>query len=95
VPKVHTIAVSDQMFQVLEKLAKHEGDSIEYVAHTRLLRALTLDREEWIAEHPKPPAEITTLDVPVDVCSEEHLRRICGDEWVLCWYLGGCWALPG
>jgi hypothetical protein len=90
VPKIW---VNQTMYEALSAIAKHEGGDAGNVAHARLYRILKQERTEWIAAHPKP--DVTTLDVPVDVCSEEHLRRICGDQWEICWWAGGCWALPG
>jgi hypothetical protein len=87
------IRVSEHMLDALAKIAEHEVVSIDAAAHALLYRALQQKREEWLAAHPS--SDVTTLDVPVDVCSEEHLRRICGDQWEICWWAGGCWALPG
>lgn len=87
------IQVSQTMFQALAKIAEHEGTTINAAAGARLYRMLQQERADWIAAH--PPSEVGTQDVPVGSCTEENLRSVCGDQWELCWWALGCWALPG
>lgn len=87
------VPVQEKVYRALERIAEHEGVSVQDVVHSRLRRALEIERDEFIAAH--PPTDVSTQDTPyVDQCSEAFLRQVCGDDWVFCWYAAGCW-IPG
>lgn len=31
--------------------------------------------------------------IVMDQCSEEYLRRLCGEWWEWCWWVGGCYLM--
>lgn len=92
---------SDKLALVIHQLGKRRGVSHTAVAEHILRRGLAALRDDILRERAGgTPERAGTIPIRTasddgeiiieNPCSEQALRRVCGDDWEICWWLATC-----